>query len=297
MQIKEILQKSTLFFKERNFPSARLDAELLLSYLLQCEREDLLLQGERKLETKDVDAYRQLVALRGKGKPVEYLTQHTEFFSLPFRVREGVLVPRPESEGLVEEALRWVQIQLKLDSKLEQSLRIVDIGCGSGCIGLSLLHHLPQGRLLAVDLSRKACEVTHENAQLLQLSHRVQILHKDIEKVEANHLLEKSFNFPHIIVTNPPYLDSQDPAIQESVRSFEPALALFAADAGYRKIKSWSLWAGKTLARPGLLLCEVGHEQATSTKTFLEESGFFKNLQAIPDLAGKERIVLAEKNL
>ena len=291
MQVKEILEHSTVFLKERDFPRSRWDSETLLSYLLKCEREELLLQGERKLQPKEIDIYRRLIMLRGKGKPIEYLTQHTEFFGLPFHVREGVLVPRPESEGLVEKALDW----LKKQGENLSSLKVVDIGCGSGCIGLSLLHHLPKARLLSIDLSRKACEVTQENAQLLQLTERVRLLHKDIEATEASHLLSYGFNFPQIIVTNPPYLHTQDSEIQASVRRFEPALALFAEDAGYKKIKNWSLWAGKTLGRPGILLCEVGHQQSRETKAFLEKEKLFDRIEILQDLAGKERIVLAEK--
>ena len=271
MQVKEIIERSTVFLKERNFPCSRQDAETLLSYLLQCEKEELLLQWDRELQPKEVDTYRQLIVLRGKGKPIEYLTQHTEFFGLPFRVREDLLVPRPESERLVEEALHWI----KPKQKDLSFLKVIDLGCGSGCLGLSLLYHLPQARLLAIDLSRKACEVTQENAQLLQLTPKTRLLHRDIEKVEASHLLHYDFSFPQIIITNPPYLYIQDPDIQESVRRFEPSLALFAEDAGYKKIKNWSLWAGKTLGRPGLLLCEIGHQQGPETKIFLEESGFF----------------------
>ena len=249
MQVKEVLGHSTVFLKQRNFPRSRWDAETLLSYLLQCEREELLLQEDRELQPKEIDTYRQLIVLRGKGKPIEYLTQHTEFFGLPFRVQEGILVPRPESEGLVEEALRWIKGQEAQQGQGEQekipSLKVVDIGCGSGCIGLSLLHHLPQAQLLAIDLSRKACEVTQENAQLLHCAPRVRLLHRDIEKVEASHLLSYGFNFPQIIVTNPPYLHIRDPEIQKSVCRFEPSLALFAEEAGYKKIKNWSLWSGK----------------------------------------------------
>lgn len=294
MILKEVLEKSTHFLQSKGSESPRLDAELLLGYGLGLERIQLYLQFERPLTEEELALCRALIQRRGQGEPVAYILGYKDFYNLRFAVNSDVLVPRPDTETLIETALDW----LKERALIESPLQLLDMGVGSGCIGLTLLSQLPKAQLLAMDISEEALSVAKKNADTFGLSSRVEFLRTDISKLALSEV-EASFDYRQkfdLIVANPPYI-SLDPAeeeghIQASVKEFEPSVALFAADSGYACIRDWSRCIRRWLAPAGLALMEIGSAQAENAKKILCEVGWTdKELKIIRDLSGQDRLL------
>jgi release factor glutamine methyltransferase len=270
--ILRVLQWTQGKFGERGIATARLDAELLLAHVLRRDRVGLYTHFDQPLHPDELTAYRELIKRRLAGEPVAYLTGKREFRSLEFAVDARVLVPRPETETLVELALTLVG----------DAPRIVDIGTGSGAIALALKAARPAATVLAVDRSEGAAEVARANAKKLDLA--VDIRVGDLFAPVA---ADAPFD---LIASNPPYIASADiPSLPAEVRK-EPLAALDGGPDGLSVIRRLVTDARPLLAPGGALLIEVGAGQAPAVAALLERAGY-RDVTATKDLAGIERVV------
>ena len=280
--------------------AARLSAEVLLFHVAHCDRAHLYAHPERELTPDEQQQYEALIARRAAGEPLQYIIGHQEFWRMDFRVTPAVLIPRPETEHLVEqtlvlarkfhpeafaEAARGTDLQEK--ALRGKALRLIDVGTGSGAIAVSLAHELPQAEVAAVDLSPEALDVARQNAE--RLGARVQFTVSDVlESIPE----EPVFDF---VVSNPPYvgLDEAD-KVQQVVLQNEPHLALFAGAEGLAVIRRLIPQAWARLRPGGWLLMEIGWSQSEMVKALLVG---WHNIHVINDLAGVPRIVAARKSL
>ena len=276
----EVLKKSEAFLAARGIESARLDAQILLAHGLGIRKIDLYLQHDRPLEEPELERLRGLVRERARGVPVAYLTGEREFFSLSFRVTRETLVPRPETEGLVEAAL----------AALERTLapRVADVGTGSGCVIVALLNRLPTSTGVATDISAAALEVARGNAERHGVSSRISLL-------EGN-LLDPLRGTAHwgaldAVLSNPPYIVRGDPTLQLHVATHEPAAALYVEGSDpLAPARAIAEAAQTALAPGGLLAIEVGAESGAAARALLAGLGYL-DVVVRPDGAGIPRIV------
>ncbi len=279
VKLKEILEKTTQFFKQKDFDSPRLDAELLLAKALNLRRIDLYLKYDQPLAETELQQCRELVRRRSKGEPVAYILEQKDFYGFSFYVDKNVLIPRPETELLVEAVLERASKQ--------EPLSILDLGCGSGCIGLSLLKKLENAELQLLDISSAALEVAKKNAGALQLSERCQFTCGDASEM---HFSGQQFD---VIVSNPPYISSDDERVQKEVVEFEPHQALFATQNGLGANFSWSKQIITQLKPGGIMAFEFGIDQSPHVRKHFEDLGVFSEIKIIKDFSGIDRHILA----
>lgn len=287
MKLKEILDKTTAFFKDKKIETPRLDAELLLAHGLKLDRIQLYLRFDQPMKEDELVVLRELVRRRASGEPVAYILGYRDFYKYRFEVNSSVLIPRPETEHIVEEVLSWVKTN-------DGTIGILDLGAGSGCIGLSLLKELPNARLVSVDMSESALVVAKRNAQTLEVSDRVKFVHADAAQWETILSVYKEwtgFDKIDVLVSNPPYIAPQDPQVEENVRKFEPSTALFAEDNGLALLKSWSQLYGSQLNTPGLMLMEMGMSQGAAMREHFQNLKIFNEINVIKDLSGHDRVI------
>jgi release factor glutamine methyltransferase len=264
----------------RGSDSPRLDAEVLLAHVRGCQRIELYTAFDTPVGDPERGRFRELVKRRGAGEPVAYLVGSREFFSLPFRVTADVLVPRPETEGLV---VRAIDICRGLAAP-----RIVDVGTGSGAIAITLARHLPQASLVATDVSPEALEVARDNAARLGVADRVAFVHCDL-------LDDPQAAGPwDVIVSNPPYVrEDEFDALPRDVRQHEPRGALVSGPTGVEVIARLAAVAADRLAAGGWLVVEVG-PAAAAEAAIAAQTGLVPG-PTLDDLAGRPRIVQARK--
>ena len=252
--------------------NAHRDAELLLLHTLQIPRITLIAYPNRELTTEEEILYESKLARRLKNEPIQYITGQQEFYGLPFKVTPAVLIPRPETEHLVEAVLACLP--------QDRSLRIADIGTGSGAIAIALAVHLPQARITAIDISPKAFDIARSNAKANSVVDRISFLQSDLLAAVVD---EAPFD---AIVSNPPYIPEIDgPTLHPEVRDHEPHTALFSGTEGldiYRRL----IPQAHALLRPGgLIALEIGHGQREALKILLNawhDIRFIEDLQQIP---------------
>lgn len=281
MKLKEVFEKSVQFFKDKKLETARLDAEILLSHVLKLDRLQIYLKYEQPLSESEISQCREVVRRRSQGEPVAYITGEKGFYGAEFVVGPGVLIPRPETELVVEKALEYIK-QKKIANP-----RILDLGAGTGCIGLSILLQHAGASLVSIEKSPAAFPYLQKNRTALNLVERSVAHCTDVMNFETAEKFD-------IIVANPPYIDRQDPAVQDAVKKFEPDEALFAPAAGYQDISNWSKKFHQSLSKPGLMLFEIGYQQGGETKRLFSEENFFSHVAILKDLAGLDRVIKAE---
>ncbi|MGA9071210.1 MAG: peptide chain release factor N(5)-glutamine methyltransferase [Terracidiphilus sp.] len=313
MILKEWLKKAEAQLAAGLHPErARRDAELLLCHVLGCDRAWLLTHLNHGIEAEQGERFGALLARRTTGEPIQYILGETEFYGLPFRVTPDVLIPRPETEHLVEKVLELAaQVQgagakahdghstfaarLKSCPVTEpphsfvfEAPRIVDVGTGSGCIAIALAHHLPDAKITAIDLSSMALIRASENAALNHLSPRIRLLEGDLLAPVAGERFE-------IIVSNPPYVPTIDRAqLSVEVREYEPAQALFAGEDGLEVYRRLIPVAFDALVPGGYLLLEIGYGQSPAITQLLTNSGF-QQIEFVPDLQDIPRVACARR--
>ena len=281
--VRDILQKTEAYLRDKNVDSPRLSAQLLLAHGLGLDRMGLFLDMDRPLKAGELDAVRPLAARRGRGEPVAYIVGEREFFSLAFEVTPDVLIPRPETEMIVEEAVRLFPGDAELS--------IADLGAGSGCIGVTLATRFPAARVTALDVSAAALAVARRNAARHGVAERMEFLEAaftDLPPVSGGYGL---------IVSNPPYV-SQDEyaALSPEVAAFEPKTALVPGPGGLEAYPAVVASAFKRLAPGGVLMLEIGWKQGQDVKHLLEAVEFgFEGVAVLPDLAGHDRMVIGKK--
>ncbi|UJP05743.1 MAG: peptide chain release factor N(5)-glutamine methyltransferase [Nitrosomonas sp.] len=249
------------------------DARMLLEYVLSVDHAMLLTHPYRILDDAQVWRYRELIGKRTEGVPVAYLTEKREFYDLTFNVNEAVLIPRPETELLVEWALELVPCR--------QPCRILDLGTGSGAIAITVAKHRPQSHVVAVDLSDRAITVARSNADELNA--------RNIHFVTGSWFDELSSAKFDLIVANPPYVAEDDPYLRQGDLRFEPQIALSAGAQGLTCIRHIIQAAPAYLVHQGWLLLEHGYDQASACRRLLQEKDF-SNIGARSDLAGIIRV-------
>ncbi len=281
------IQWTTGFFESRGALSARLDAELLLADILRIERIHLYVQHDRPLSAPERAAFRNAVSRRGRGEPVQYILGEQEFWSLPFKVNQEVLIPRPETEVLVEEALAHLKEQ-----PADSVLRVADVGTGSGAIACALASEFAGLSVIAGDISPGALAVAQGNAQLNGFADRIEFVEAD----GLDPLVAANSGSPFdAIVSNPPYItDGEFPDVMREVREWEPRHALTAGADGLSVIRPLiDVAASKGLRAGGGLFIEIGSRpQAERVAQFLE-SHKFEDIRIRDDYAGKARVVVA----
>lgn len=277
--VSQILLEAKKSLKQSGAVSYALDAELLLMKVLNFTKTELFTKDTIFLTKKEQEKYEFLIEERKKGVPVQYLLGECEFMGLPFYVNESVLIPRPDTEILVETVLEYYQ------KKSFQN--ILDIGTGTGCIAVSIAHYTNM-QVYAVDISENALKMAQQNAK---------INHVNIEFIESNLFLSFPETFHHtfdVIVSNPPYICTEEiENLMTEVKDFEPRLALDGGKDGlffYREIMEQSQ---KFLKKNGYLFFEIGWEQAEQVKEMMKLNGF-ENIEVRKDLAGLDRVILGK---
>lgn len=259
--------------------SARVDAEWLMMHVLQCSRTRLLTHKDQLLTQLQSERYQQATARRKVGEPVAYITATRGFWTLELAVTSDVLIPRADTELLVEQVLAL--------AGNDQHRVVADLGTGSGAIALAIASERPGWRVVAVDSSAAALEVARKNAQLNQLTH-VEFYQGDWCDALPDHLR------PHIVVSNPPYIDADDPHLTVGDLRFEPLSALRAADKGLSDLRILSSQAFVCLQDGGQVLLEHGYNQGAAVRTLLLQSGF-THISTLQDHGNQDRVTMGKK--
>jgi len=270
-------------------PSPRMNAELLLMFTLGCDRAHLYAHTERELTSGEQARYEQALVQRAQGVPAQYITGHQEFWGMDFVVTPAVLIPRPETERVVESVLRLIREPGEDARPTLQTFsfpRIVDIGTGSGCIALAFAKELPPAEIHATDISAAALEIARANAARHQLESRTHFHKTDLlQGLDSN-----AFDF---VVSNPPYVgESEEDQVQLEVRKFEPREAVFAGPTGLEVIDRLIPQAHAALKPGGWLVMEISGTIANGVKRLLEG---WNQVQITNDLQGIPRVASAQK--
>ncbi len=272
--IKQALEKATLALKPHE--EARIDAEVLLCHVLQASRAFLYAHGDDKLSPVLDAQFDALIKARQTGQPVAYLTGTKEFWSLHFSVNTSTLIPRPETELLVETTLQLAP---------KETTDLLELGTGSGAISIALAHSRPHWRLTATDISDLALQTARANADQLSLTH-IEFLNSDwFEDLPLKHF--------DIIVSNPPYIEDNDPHLNQGDLRFEPKNALASGPDGLNALRRIIFDATRFLKPQGFLLLEHGYQQAEAVKTLLQAQQF-QNIMCHLDLQGHPRVTSAQ---
>jgi len=282
--VQKLLDWTREHFRARGLESPRLCAELLLAHCLDCERIELYTRYTAVPTDEQRGRFRELVRRAAAGEPIAYLIGHREFFGLDFRVTPDVLIPRPETEVLVE---RTIELVRRSEGRLHT---ILDLGTGSGCIAISLARHLPDVQLAASDISEAALAVARENAERLGVSDRIELRAGDLFEPWADRV---PFD---VIVTNPPYIAEPElPGLPASVRDYEPRVALVAGDDGLAMLRRILDAVPQVLRPGGHLLTELAWNQAAAAGALFERSGHFAALRTYRDALNHERVLHATR--
>ena len=282
--IGRILKWTEQYFGRKGVESPRLDAEVLLSHVLGKARIYLYVHFDEPLEKRELAAYRELVQKRVQRVPVAYLVGSREFMGLTFRVSTATLVPRPDTEILVQAALERLK---KVVGTKGGPVRFADIGTGTGAICLSVLHFLPGAEAMTVDISPEALAVARENAEALGLSERIAFFEGDLlEPVKGQRF--------HAILSNPPYIPDGDiDRLAPEVRENEPMTALAGGRDGLDFYRRLCREAPPLLEPGGFLAFEVGIRQADAVARLAKEHALIGQTEILKDLSGIERVVVA----
>ncbi len=294
LSVKEILNIGRRHLEESGVADAAIDCKLLYCYLMNVTTAQLILEYQKILPDSLCDEYFKLLELRGSGVPLQHITGFQEFMGLNFMVNDKVLIPRQDTETLVEDAMELIQGNtLRGEAFLRKGKKdweILDLCCGSGAIGLSLAKLCRNVRVWCSDLSEDALSVAKENAAGLGLS-KITFQQGNLLEPFQKRFRHRKFD---LIISNPPYIKSSViPTLQREVRDHEPMMALDGGESGldfYREIISR---AADCLKKEGVLMFEIGHDQREDVCGLLEETGKFFNITSLQDLAKRDRIVVA----
>ena len=268
----EILQKSNVY-------NYNLDSELLLANTLKITREKVLINLQSKISLNDFDYFKRLILRRYKKEPIAYILKKKEFWKNLFFVNKNVLIPRPETELIVDEILSITEITSRK--------KILDIGTGTGCIIISIIKERPNFHATALDISKKAINIAKYNAKMHHLLNKIKFVNIDVDKFQHN-----KYDF---IVSNPPYIKKFDlKRLNVDVKNFEPHIALEAGIDGFRYIKKLIKKSKKLLKMSGKLIFEVGEKQGNYTKYLLNKNGFYIN-KIRNDLKSMPRVIISTK--
>jgi release factor glutamine methyltransferase len=279
--IQKVLNWTLPYFEKHQVSESRLSAELLLSHVLKCKRLDLYLQFDRILTGPELKEYRSFIERRIIHEPVAYILGEKEFMGLNFKLTPAVLIPRPETEILVESALAEIK------GHQEKSARVLDVGTGSGAIAISVAHYCRECQVTAIDISPAAIEVARQNSEHLGVD-KVEFLVLDALDLPVNK--DEKYDF---VLVNPPYIAEKDrKELHPQITHYEPAVALFSGENG---LQFYSVFIPKIpliIKKDGWIFMEIGYDQKEQINILLKESNF-SGIEFIPDYQKIERIVKA----
>lgn len=282
LTVLEAIKGAADYLERKGIQSPRLNAELLLSHILNCKRLELYLAFERPLQKNEIDAYREFIKRRGVFEPLQYIVGKVEFYGLQIAVNPSVLIPRPETELLVEEVISTAK---DIGEK-----RIIDFCCGSGNIAIALAKNLPHSKIICVDVSQEAIQTAQRNASQNGVEEQIIFIRKNI--LNGFELSDTQFDF---IVSNPPYISSEEfTKLNPELRLYEPSIALTDGLDGLSFFKKISELSKRLLKESGKIFFEIGAGQTESVKQILQQNEFH-NIIIKKDYSGIERILMGEK--
>lgn len=277
--VLEAIRLSTEYLDKKKIDSPRINAELLLAHIIGCKRLDLYLAFDRPLTEPELNIYRGLIKRRASYEPLQYIIGTVEFYGLVFKVTPSVLIPRPETELLVENIIK------ELSDK--EQLNILEIGCGSGNIAISLAYHLKQAQIITTDISDAALNLAKENSQKLGVADRISFIRHNIL---TDDLLK--FSMFDLVVSNPPYVSLQSySSLQKEIMDFEPRLAVTDESDGLTFYRIISEKVSGNIKKGGKLFFEISHGQCDDVKSIMTKNNFSK-IEVIKDYQNIERIVV-----
>ncbi len=275
-----LLQWSTDYLKSKGIDNARLNVERMLCNVLNLDRIHLYLHFDRPLTKTELQAFKALLLRRARNEPLQYILEEIEFYSLPIKVGPGVLIPRPETEVLVERAISVAR-------SFPPPLRLLDVGTGSGAIAIALAKHLPEARISAIDISDAALKLARENARRNDVASRIELRKLDILSPLPVGWPPQRF---HMVVSNPPYVAPEEKeTLAPEIVEFEPHEALFCQ----QPLQFYERLAGlapRLLEPEGWLICEIAPHRAGAVRELFVRHGFHE-VEVFPDLAGKARVI------
>lgn len=293
--VSEILDKVTSYLKRRGIPEPRIDAEVLLAHVLKIERLEIYLNFDSRVTEKDLSAYKKLIERKVRREPVAFIVGYKEFMGLKFFLNKDVLIPRPETEILVEkviEKVRNIGKSRNYGYRRDNSLTIVDLCTGSGNIAISLARNIASCKIYATDISKGAIQVARKNAKFHNVEGRVEFLLGDLfsplEKLNSNLAVD-------FVVSNPPYVKSRDLVLLSPEIKKEPLSALEGGNEGlnfYQRIIPEAL---KYLVGSGYLIMEIGDYQGKAVMNLIKKEKQFYPPQLVKDYAGLDRVIVAQK--
>lgn len=287
MRLKEALEQGVELLEKGGVPSSRITAEVLLMHAARCDRAHLYAHPERELAEVEWIHYGRYLHERLQGKPTQYITGHQEFWGLDFLVDPSVLIPRPETELLVETSLALARRHFASGAELH----IADVGTGSGCIAVALAKELSRARIYALDQSWQALETARQNAARLGVEERMVFLESDLLEVRSGEGLPPL----EMVVSNPPYVSERERAgLMREVRNFEPPQALFAGESGSDVYARLLPQAGQALCAGGYIVLELGYDAQEKVGNLLSARAW-ENIEWRRDLAGIVRVVAARR--
>jgi len=279
MNYQKILQQGSEILKLNKISSFNLDSEILLSSSLNLKRAELLLNLDKKINNKEKKIFFSFIERRKNKEPIAYITGYKEFWKKKFKVNKNVLIPRPDTETLVEHVLN----ELEINSKK----KILDIGTGSGCIILSILNERKKCTGVGVDISKNAIKLAKCNAKIQHIENRIKFLNSDIDNFYGDKY--------DLIISNPPYIKLHEiNGLDDDIKCHEPKIALDGGIDGYSKIRLVVSKSSTLIKKKGKLFLEVGSDQIVKTLDILKKNGFYKK-NIFKDLASKNRCIVSIK--
>jgi len=279
MNYNQILKKGENFLKKNKIQNPNLDVELILSKVVHRKREDILLNTNNKLKNVEMIKFKHFLSRRAQKEPMAYILGYKHFWKYKFLTNKSVLIPRPDTELVVEETLKYLPN--------DKSKKILDVGTGSGCIVISLIKERPICTATAIDISIKALNVAKTNAKMHQLENKIKFINIDIDKY-------KSYNYD-LVISNPPYINSIElNRLEDDIKFHEPKSALSGGSDGFRDLKKVILKSKKLLKINGKLIIEIGHKQKNQCTKILNDNKFYIN-EISKDLSGKDRCIVSTK--
>lgn len=300
MNLKFAFDFATERFKKKNLDNPELEARWLVSGVLNVPETAIWSDSKLKLTKEQILKLSETIEERIGGRPLAYVLGQKDFYGRTFEVTPDVLIPRPETELIIEVVLKFFS-QNQSRSLTESRLHICDMGTGSGCVGLTLLAELPKATLVTVDISPAAQEVAKRNAAKLGVAERASIIFggvalKNFKSGSSESATDQASSFEYapsfdVVVANPPYIAQDDPEVEAHVRKYEPHLALFAPENGLKLIYDWMKVTAQILKPGGLFVYEIGRNQADSVRNFIDNLKSFQDIRVIKDLGGHDRII------
>jgi len=279
MNIENILNEGISILQKNKIPNPQLDGEILLSNLIKKDKRYIILNPKEILNSEQLGKFKGLIERRKKGEPIAYLIKKKEFWKDEFFVNKDVLIPRPDTELIIEQVL-------KIYSK-DVQLQVLDIGTGSGCILLSILKERLNFYGTGIDISKKSVNISRFNAKQLNLMNRVKFFHSSVDNFKIGKY--------DLVVSNPPYIESLNlKYLEKDVVNFEPKLALSGGLDGFSKIRKVINKTGTLIKKNGKFILEIGFNQKNKVKKILNEEGFYVN-KAIKDYGNNDRCIISTK--